>query len=116
MAKLKTFEGWSSMDHVLGTVMGIVVLALSGTAIVCIYKLIINIDLKLCAFWGSIGLVAAFVAWNIGYWCFRSMSLGMNGIFKCGCGHESKHPILEMYHKKKCLSYILNGRYHEINN
>lgn len=117
MSRLTTLQGHEDVgDKIMCLVFGIFLLAAVALVSSGIYVLIINIDLKLYAFWGSIGLVTAFVAWNAGYWAMRHMSIGCDGKFKCGCGYIAKHPLVEIFHKRRCLSYILNGKnYDEYN-
>jgi hypothetical protein len=74
-----------------------------------LYELVINIDMKQYALWGSIGLVVSFISWNIGYAFHRHVDMA-GGVFECPCGYKGKHPFQEIYHKHKCLSYVLNGK------
>lgn len=106
---MKTLRGFGAVEHIMSLIMGLMCIAVFVLSIIGIRSIFSIINLKQFAIWGSISVIVVFIAWNIGYWIHREHDL-ISQIFECHCGYKARHPILEFWHKRKCLSYVVNGK------
>lgn len=103
--KLRTLEDHSTLDQVMWTALGfsaLGILLLSGWGL---YFILSQIPLKILLLGLLVFPLAIFVSWNIGY-----QLVGSKSTWKCGCNYSCRQPIKEWWHRRKCLSHILNGK------
>jgi len=108
--KLRTLDHFTGIDHFMGLLMGLVMLLGIGLSVIGLCAILSCLNLRDLIAWGTITQAALFVIWNLGFACHQRMGVVTIRPFECPCKYVTEHPLLEWYHKCKCLSFTLNGK------